>query len=60
MSGRARQLYEYAHRLEQIKVDMVQMKLDEVGRLLEPGIDILRKQAELELMDYQRKYGERV
>lgn len=58
MSGKAKQLFEYAHRLEQVKVDLIQFKLGEASRSLEPVIEILRKEAEIELMQYINRYGE--
>lgn len=56
MSGRAAQLYSYAAELERIKVSMVQLRQYEIARSLESPIELLRKEAELELMEYQRRY----
>ncbi len=56
MSGRAKQLYEYAHRLEQIKIDLLQLSQAEVSRSLEQPVELLRKEAELELLQYEKRY----
>lgn len=56
MSQRAVWLFEKANQLELIKVSLIQMKQHEVARSLEQPVEILRKEAELELMEYERRY----
>lgn len=56
MSQRAVWLFEKANQLELIKVSLIQMKQHEVARALEQPVELLRKEAELELMEYERRY----
>lgn len=56
MSERARKLCLYANELEQLKISLFQWEQHEIARSLEHPVELLRKEAELELIKYEVRY----